>query len=1179
MRSVFSLVIGASLLGCVSMLAQSDRASFTGTVTDNTGAVVPGATITATNPATGVSMTTHSTGAGTYTVPDLPAGEYSVRADKVGFKPLIRSGITLNAATEVRVDFSLEIGAAQQTIQVQGDVSQLKTDSGKISSTVTNKMVEDLPLVVGGALRSPFDLATLTPEAKNFGTQVALALGPNGLAPVQDSFAIGGGQPRAYGITLDGVSMGVGNPLPNSWVTYNTPPLDAITEFTVDTNGFKAEFGHALGGTMTFSSKSGTNVFHGSTFEFLRNTDLDANYFFSNANGIRRQIYKQNDFGVNAGGPVYIPKIYSGKNKTFFFAAYEGFRNRVGANALAATIPTPEMFHGDFSKWVNSRGQTIPIFDPATLTTDPSGNLVRAPFPNNQIPVNRFDPLAVKLMQVYQSGPGGTPQPNTGAAPGTVGYVQNNYLITQGTTVTPWNKFSLKLDHNFSEKNQVSFYFGRNTEVNLAGPAGPPALPGYYSNFQYQQNSSYVYRGSWTHTFTPTLLNYFYAGFNRWQQYAGNANEDRGNWKKDFCLPNVPDCNKNLTTLLFSGDGLSQWGSYSDSGSHNPLFSFNDDVTWVRGRHTFKFGAMYQRNYYSGFGEQGISGGVGFNPTETGVPGVTNFASGGGSSFASFLLGLADNGRTETDRFIGQEFRYYAVYAQDDFRVNSRLTLNLGLRWETTLPPIEEDDQFSDFSPTTPNPAAGNIPGALVFAGSGPGRIGRRAIADSNFKAFGPRVGLAYSLDNKTVLRAGYSRSFGFVTAAAGSAHFLGFVTIFTPSNTTSGVQPTFLFQNGFPPYPLPPQLDPSFGNGNTVNWWQGRDATLLPTADSWTVSIQRQLTGTIMVETAYSGMKGTHLQSGLDNINQVPYSYLQKYGAALLNSDINSPAAVAAGIKLPYPGFTGSVAQALRPFPQFLTIDTATGGGDHSGNSTYHAGLVQIQKRFGSGLVLQSSYVFSKTIADTDSPAGYLLAMDQANHKLDKSISGFDITHNFKAAWIYELPFGNGKKYLTKGFGAAVLGGWRLSAIHYYSSGLPVGLATTVQLPIFAGVNRPTISTYDGWGCSQTSNFDPSTTSFFQPASFFGPQPSNVFGNATRYNPKCRQFPNYNENLSVNRNFRLTEKLNLDFRSEMFNAFNRVRFGTGSTTLQSQTFGSLTSNSDILNTPRQIQFALRLNW
>ncbi len=1182
-KTVLRLAIVLSVLlmlaGSGSLLAQSGRGTINGTVLDSAGALVPGAKITVTDPATGASSTTESSEAGTYTVPDLPVGTYTIRAEKQGFKAIIRSGITLNSASTIRVDFTLEIGEVRQEIEVTGDVSMVKTEETKISSTVSNLMIQQLPLVVGGALRSPFDLATLTPEAKLYATQIALQPGPNNLSPVQDSLQIGGGQPRAYGITLDGVSMGVGNPLPNSWVTYNTPPLDAITEFTVETNGYKAEFGHALGGTMSFASKSGTNGFHGSVFEFLRNNALDANRFFSNKQGIPRADYKQSDFGVSAGGPVYIPKLYNGKNKMFFFVAYEGFRNRIGATAQSNTIPTPEMLTGDFSNWVNSKGQQITIYDPATTRTDANGKLIRDPFPGNKIPQDRFDPLAAQLIQVYQSGPAKLPAPNNGAVPGTVGYVQNNYLITQGSTSTPWNKFSVKVDYVFSDKNRVNFYFGNNNETNTAGPAGPAALPGYYSNFQYQANTSDVYRGSWTHTFSPTLLNNFYGGVNNWQQIAGNANEDQGNWKDKFCLPNVPDCNKNLTTLLFTGDNLSQWGSYSSSGSHNPLFNFNDDLTWIRGRHTLKFGATYQKNYYAGFGEQGISGGVTFDPKETGLPGVTSFTAGGGSSFASFLLGWADTGRTETFRYIGQEYVYWAGYVQDDFHVNSKLTLNLGLRWETTLSPFEEYDRYSDFSPTTPNPAAGNRLGALLFAGTGEGRVGTRTLADNNYGGFGPRVGLAYSLDSKTVIRSSFSRSFGYVTCAAGSAHFLGFVTIFTPANTTSGVQPTFLFKDGFPPYPLPPQLDPSFGNGNSVSWWQGKDATLLPTADSWTLSIQRQLTDTIMVEAAYSGLHGTHLQSGLNNFNQVPYTSFQQYGASLLNSSITSPAAIAAGITMPYPGFTGSVAQALRPWPQVLAVDTAGGGGDHSGSSSYNAFIARISKRFGSGLTFQSSYVFSKLLTDSESGALTLSAMDQANHSLDKSISGFDVTHNFKIAGFYELPFGKDKKWVTNGVGAAVLGDWSVGGIGYYSSGLPIGLTTTVALPIFAGANRPTIDTYDGWGCSDINNFDPSVNLFFKPAASFGPQPTTVFGNATRYNPKCRQFANYTENLTVTRTFRFTEKMNMDFRFEMFNAFNRVRFGTGSTTLQSQTYGRLTSNSDILNNPRQIQFGLKFWW
>ena len=1060
----------------------------------------------------------------------------------------------------------------------------MNTETAKESSTINNVMVQDLPIVVGSALRSPLDLASLTPEAKNYNTAVANAAAAPG-TNTSDSFSIGGGQPRAFGMTLDGVTLMAGNSTPNSWVTYNTPPLDAITEFTVETNGYKAEFGHAQGGVMTFSSKTGTNALHGSAFEFLRNTDLDANYFFSNEHGIPRSIYKQNDFGVNAGGPVIIPHIINGKNKTFFYAAYEGFRNRVGANGTTFTVPTAKMLTGDFSDWVNSAGQMIPIYDPTTTTLNGSGVYVRTPFTNNYINPTVWDPLASKLVGVFAGGAGGQVLPNTTAADGTVGAVQSNYFVTKGTVVTPWNKFSINGDHVINDKNSISGYYGRTRETNTGGPDGAPVLPDNYSSYQPQHNRSDVFRASWTHTFSPSVLNYFYVGANVWKQFAEPYQEVAGNWQSKFCYPNVINCNLDLMPVFFGSDGYTQWGSGGDSGSNQPVYSYNDNLTWVHGRHTFKFGGTYQHNDYDGISDSGDMGNVTFATGETAVPGQTNYKTGGGNSFASFLLGQVDSGTVTTPRIIDQVYRYIAAFAQDDWHVSSRMTINAGLRWETTLPDLNPVNELTNFNPTKPNPAANNIPGALDFAGFGAGRIGRTDFGGYHFLGFGPRMGIAYRLDSKTVIRTAYSRSFGFTVTAQGSAHYSGFFQIFSPVNTTSGVEPTFLFKNGFPPYPLPPLLNPSFANGSSVQWFQGAEATLLPTLDSWTFSIQRQITPTTMVEIAYSGDKGTHLLSGEDNYDQTPFSDFAEYGDALMNSSATSPAAIAAGITLPYPTFTGSVSQALRPFPQYTVVDTESGGGDHSGSSEYEALILQLQKRLGSGLTVQTSYVYSKLEDTSEGAAQQVFAMNQAQRYLDKSISGDDLTHNFKLAWVYELPFGKNKRYVNSGVASALLGDWRVSAIQYYSSGFPIALATSVSFPIFAGSDRPTVPSNSGWGCSAQSNFDPSVDTFFQPASFFGPQPNlltnpaSTFGNAPRYNGECRQFPIYNENLSLNRKIRITEKLNLDFRMEGFNIFNRVRFGTGSTTLQSATFGKLTSNNDIFNTPRQVQFAMRLNW
>lgn len=1150
------LVIGCILLAGVGLFAQSERGTISGLVQDSSGAVVPAARVTITNTATNAQFTTNSTDAGDYTAPNLAAGQYSVRVEKEGFKPALRTNVTLNAASSVRVDVGLEVGTAEQAIEISATAELLQTENAKSSTTITNKLVDELPLVVGGALRSPFDLAQLAPETKNFG---------------DTEFQIGGGQASSYGITLDGVSAATTRALQRDWISYNAPSLEAITEFTVDTNGFKAEFGHAAGGIMTFSSKSGTNEFHGSMYEFLRNDHLDARRFFE----AKRGIYKQHDFGVSAGGPIWIPKIIHGKDKSFFFASYEGFRNRVGANTATRSVPTPEMYEGDFSKWVDRNGNVIPVYDPATLTTDASGNPVRLQFPNNQIPKSRFDPLALKLINVYQQS--GALMPNNGAAPGTSAYVRANYIITQGTEVNPWDKFSVKGDHIFSDKNRLSGYYGRNRIYKSPGPNGPPTLPGYYTDYNDLRNFSDVFRMSWDHTFRPTLLNHFYAGGNNWRQSHFSPNELKGNWKDKFCYPNVPDCNNNLSSVGFTE--FYSWGGSSNNGSENTIYAFHDDLSWIKGRHSIKAGGMFQRNHYNGFGRQWDAGRVNFSFRETGVPGETSFTKGGGNSFASFLLGLADFGQIHSPRFISQQWPYFAGYVQDDFRVNRNLVLNVGIRWEATLPPVEGKDRWSDFSPTKPNPKADNFPGALVFAGTGTGREGTRSLADSYWRAFGPHVGFAYTLGPKTVVRAAYSRSFGAITTVYGSTHFRGFVQVASFRNQTRGVTPTFLYNQGMPFWPRPPFIDPSFSNGNDIPWWQGREATHPPTNDTWTFSIERQLTPSLMLDLSYNALAGSHLQSGLLNYNQVDPRYLQKYGA-LFNSDIDSPEAQAAGLHRPYPSFTGSVAQALRPFPQYQAIDTTSGGGDHSGHSTYHAGIVKLEKRTSSGLTFQSSYVFSKLITDSDNYWAGDNAMDHYNRRLEKSIGLYDVTHNFKLGLVYELPFGKGKKFLSSGVAGVVAGGWRLSSLHYYSSGRPVGLFSEVDLGVFAGGNRPMITTYENWrGKTARGKFDPQTDTFFQPASFFGPQPDNAFGNSTRFNPKLREFPNYNENISVAKLFPITEKMRLDLRWEAFNLFNRVRFGTGSNDIQDPNFGKLTSNDDIFNDPRRMQFALKLYW
>jgi hypothetical protein len=1171
------------LLTLASLFGQSERGTITGVVHDSSGAVVPAANVTIVSQATNVSLAMTTNESGEYTAPSLQAGTYAVRIAKAGFKTSEVRGLALDAAQTVRADATLEVGSSTQEIDVIASAVQLQTEDAKSSTIIQNKLVNDLPLVVGGTVRTPFDLASMAPDAKNLG-------GDNG-------FMLGGGQAASYGTSLDGVSTNTSRAMSKSWVASNAPSVEAIEQFSVDTNGFKAEFGHAGGGNLTYVSKSGTNQFHGSAYEFLRNNDLDANNFFNNTAGIANSIYKQNDFGATIGGPVWIPKVYHGKEKTFFFFSYEGFRNRTGANGAQFTVPTPEMYNGDFSKWVTSAGVQIPIYNPLSQTQNADGSTTRVVFPGNVIPKNLFSAASTKALGVFQAG--GALTPNNGAAPGTVGYVTNNFLETSGTQVYPVNKLSIKGDHIINAKHRISGYYGHDREHQTFGPDGPPTLPGLYSTYNDLVQATDVIRFSWDWTLAPNKLNHFFAGGNNWRQDHKPPQEYTGNWKSKFCLPNVPNCDDNLVNLFSggTGDNYSTWGGQADNGSENTVYAYNDDFTWSKGHHTIKLGGMFQLNHYNGFGRQCEAGCAGFSYQETGVPGGSN-PNAGGNAFASFLLGQADSGQIDTVRFIGQQFSYFSGYIQDDWRITPKLVMNLGLRYDINLPPTGLNDSWSDFGPTTPNPAAGGIPGAVLFAGSGTGRVGSRTLADMWNKGIGPHIGLAYSKDTKTVFRASYSRSFGSLVSVSGSTHNSGFTLTQTFSNGTAGVLPTYTLDQGMPPWTAPPFINPSVSNGAGVAWFQGNETTKLPAYDNFTFSMQRQLTNSMVAEIGYNGVLGSHLQTELLQYNQLNPSWLTAFGTVaqsvtVLNSLVGSPAANAAGIKAPFPGFNtlwgsrATVAQALRPFPQYTVIDTYAGQGDHSGHSTYHALITKFTKRVSSGLTFQTSYVFSKILTDSDTAWGTAYAADFFNRGLEKSIGQFDVTHDFKFAGVYDLPFGKSQRWLARGPGAWIVGNWRLASINVYDSGTPVGISSSLTLPIYSlgagGRSTPYVTSYTGWQPSYSGSFDPGKDNFFVPYGT-GPFPIqgsatalNSIGNSTRFNPKLRLFPNLNENLSLTRTFPIRESVRLEFRAEAFNVMNRVRFGTGSTQLQSQSFGVLTGAGSQINSPRQLQLAAKL--
>jgi hypothetical protein len=1158
-RAVACLVVSFLLVFPSIGAAQSERATISGLVTDSTKAGLPGATVTITNTDTNQATVVITSSTGSFTAPNLAPGPYRIEASLTGFGPKRIDALRLNAGASSRADFSLEVGAISEQVTVIASSPLLNTSDARAATVMSNELIDKLPLVVGGAMRSVFDLVGTVAESRGTGAAVAL----------------GGGQGGAFGATLDGISVNTNRNANTVETAFLTPSVEAITEFSVETNGFKPEFGQAGGGSVTFASKSGTNKLEGALYNFFRDDAFDRKPYFA----ATKNIYKQNNFGGALGGPVMLPH-YSGKNRTFFFFAYEGFNNKQSANGTIYSVPTPEMLNGDFSNLVDRNGNRIVIYDPATTRPNPNGaGFIRDPFPGNIIPANRISSVAKSYLALAR----GVLKPNQNAAPGTFGYIANNFRSDGGFTKETTNKYSFKVDHQLSNSQRISYLFNRSDNRVGPGSGGAVGLPEPFNNSSMDTFDADLHRAAWDWT-AKRWVNHFSVGANTFNKDSKSINVGK-DWKSQgVCIPNAVDCSVNFGQLSFSE--FSPWGGAADNGTEQPRFSVKDDFSLIAGNHSFKTGFAFDRQQANGFGQQQIAGQATFDYRNTSVPGATTQTS--GSSFASFLLGQAFSGATETIRYLQQIYPYYAMYWQDDWRLNPKLTVNYGVRYEFTQPPRSGGDQYSDFDPTKPNPAVNNYPGALVFAGDGPGREGKSSLIPSYYGGIAPRASLAYNLDDRTVLRAAAGRSFGRVTVVQGSSHYSGFIGQYSFTSGDNGVTPTFLLDTGLPAYPLPPKIDPSFANNDVADWWNGAESTRPSVYDSWTVSAQRELKKGLTGEVEYNGSYGSHLQAGLMNPNQVPWSVVNsliaKYGPAetiaLLNSDITSARAVAAGILIPYPNFTNpavqrvrTVAQALRPFPQYSSIAVSNGGGDKTGESHYHAVVLKLNQRSRNGLSIQSSYTWSRIITNADTFSGSSGSIDAAQPDLEWSIGRLDQPHNIKLNTLYELPLGSGKKWLQGGIGNAVLGGWRVALSQTYSSGNPLGVTSNAVFQIFNGTNRPNTTGQDWRAPIAGDKFDPNVDLYLNKAAFV--QPTDSLGNAPRLNPDVRRPWNLNENVSLSKTFKVQGK-SIDVRMEAFNLFNRVVWGAPNTNFSNNAFGQVTTQN---NTPRQMQLGLKLYW
>ena len=1119
--------------------AQTDRGTIRGTVQDSSGASVAGASIKAISVDTGLQSSTISGEAGTYNITSLKPGAYSVTAENRGFKKLIRENVRVEVAGTVGLDLQMTVGEVSESVTVSDVAPQLKSESSSVSTSVNPKSFVDLPLVANGANRS----------AESF---IFLAPGTSG-----NTFDahINGSQTLSKEIQIDGLSATTAEVGGDPRVV--TLPPEAIQEFALVTSNFSAEFGNTGGGIVQFTIRSGTNQFHGGGYEFLRNDKMDSRGFFN----ARRSINRQNEYGGSLGGPILIPKIYNGANKSFFFFNTNYFKFRSGPVNQIASVPTAAFRSGDLSQLRDASG-LIQLYDPATTRADGQGGFTRDPFVNNQIPAARISSVSQKVL-AFVPGP---------ILPGIV----NNYPAT-GNNRTNNRNYTMKFDHLFSSAHRMSGSWnnGLNTD---SGPFAALPRPIANSRFGLLGPGQDTVRLSHDWVISPTLLNRFSTGLTRQHQLLA-APEQGQNWGEKLGLKGV---NNGPFPVIFT-DPFTPWGQNQDLlRTISATYLFSNSLSWVKGKHNVKFGVDF-RKLQNNLLQGASSGSYSFSRNGTAFPsgalrGTT------GNPFASFLLGDVDSGSLLiNDVTRGMRLTYFAGYVQDDYKLSQKLTLNLGLRWDLFTPMREVNNVYSIMDASVPNPAANGRPGALVYAGTGPGRSGKERLTDgTSYMNFGPRLGLAWSVSRKIVIRAAYGISY-YPTGAQGGGNAkppaTGFIANPSFFSQDQGLTPGFNWNNGFPQnFSRPPFIDPGFGvipgtapGANT--WLTGAKLPLYTQAFNF--GTQWQLRSNWLLDVGWVGQKSTRLSTGVYNVNQVNPVNL-RFGD-LLTRQIDDPAVVAAGFTRPYSSFRGSLAQSLRPFPQYGGVGFINSA--NVGNSTYHSLQTKIEKQYSNGLFLLSSYTWAKSLTDSSSAlSGFFStsARDQFNRSLEKAIAQYDIPHRAVMAFNYELPIGPGKNLLnSKGVVGKIIGGWQVNGILSYQAGAPIGVGINNTLPLFNSRNLPDIVQGVNPNLPR-ENFDPAKNLLLNINAFRAPAPF-TYGNAGSILPNSRNFRSLNEDFGLMKRTSFMERVILEFRFELFNAFNRVVFGGPATNVSDAfNFGRVTSQA---NGPRVGQLAVKLTF
>lgn len=1147
------------LMGAIVMAQIGGNGVVQGTITDQSGAVVTRAEVVATNVGTGVKSTTQSTNAGFYVLSALAPGEYTVVATAPGFRTIVQEHVVVKTITVLGLNFTLQLGNAVEVITVTSEPPAIDTTDGTLGATISQSLYAALPLALSSAPRDPDAFIYLLPGVSNGSGFVGNINGGEGFSK---EIYIGGVPLVSPELQGDPRNLGTGI------------SVDAIQEFKVETNGSPAQYDGQ--GVENFVLKSGTNSFHGRLFEYLRNTVLDARGFFATV----RPVEHQNEFGASVGGPIL-------KKRLFFFANYDGYRLRNGTQPSFGSLPTAEERVGDFS------ALPVPIFDPATTACNSQGQCTRQQFPGNVIPSSRISSISNGLQGALPVLPPNSP-------------LQNNFL---SSLLSGNNNDALlvKIDASISDKQQLYGVFdrGKNHDISLLDTGGN-TLPLPYTASRLSATITHLAQLRDTYLVTPRLLNQISISYNRFKTPFTNVTT-KGNWPQKVGLSGLPAGATMFPSISFNGPT-------SPTGWATGFYTFpfvevvnntviQDNVEWTHGNHSLVLGAQvtWQQENAS-FGPDLAS--FEFSNLETaGFDSSGNIDSSTGNSYASFLLGQVDLGDALQDASgeTGARYRNYALYAQDNWKVNSRLTVNLGLRYTIPKPYYDVKDHWSFLNPTIANPAAGGRPGILQFAGNGTDSCHCSTPVRTHYKDFGPRIGFAFALNNRTVARGAYGIFYINAGLLGGNAQSrpsnLGFAANPLFTSLDGGQTPAFDWANGFPAYQPPPFFDPTLGTGFTTTTPQGGSIAYAdpelggraPYYQNWNLTLQRAISNSLTLTAAYAGSKGSFLPTGVGRgiwTNQLDPKYLvlrDLLTADATPGNLALAQAIIPSVTLPFPNFQGSIGQALLPFPQYSVVRDLQ---PDNGSSSYHSFQASAQQRLSHGLQFLVSLTLSKTIDDAGSNLGGFFGASGRtayNNRIEKAVSVQDIPKQLVTSFLYELPFGPNKPFLNHGGALGkVVGGWQFSGILSYIQGVPLGtISATGQAPFTGAIYADLTPGFKGpvringnYGSGDILGSNPPT--FINPAAFQDPASFTLGDSPRTMAYGLRNPPLFNENFSLQKLTRISESKNLEFRAEFFNAFNRVQFGCIGTFLDSSDFGQVGCQA---NTPRVIQFGLNFNF